>query len=748
MTVRELKDCFRQFNVKPKTNINDNAIITNDDIIGGNIFQKFINNSSFTRVVSGLNVIDGKICYVHPVLKKIEIETDDVFPACGGQQEIITYAYFEIHSVDVNGNSNVLEGEKKSAIYALITTDNSLFSYEKPYLVNNTSNDGENEIEVNVYAVYYNKAVKYEAIKHIVQPINKKSSWLVESEQTQYIMLTLDKETVSKDGDIVYATVERGFSRLYCIKDSCGNIVAEKNETGLIENITHKCLITCNDRKSVSILKNAIKVNKQDFGAKERRILISTRYLGFSSSAEIYQEEGGKITYNKELTFEDGKDIKFIDLETSMPTEKPILLISKSHKYIDGEYIGFDYDSDLEIVSDKEWVSAKAYCIENGVVLKIKTTEANLDKENDREASIIISNDQKIIELVVSQQALCVIESVYCCDYIGETHLMYSELKDDELFFKPYKLLLYENGEKEMVAIESNVVVSYSCVSSNRNLLNITGLHKSGDYYYLRFLNFAKGSISPIELKVTPIFLIDNAKIFKGEETLITVDGKDIIDYNYELCFDDHNKYKIVKWNEKPSQQVIDYSSIKYTLTNGKLTNEEAQPIKIGCYTKEGEEVYDDCFSVRVLPNKIIVLPIKTNKTVRKKYIITQQDTGDKIILDLFFERNVNTYDIPLKVVVCSEKVNHDVWTGENGYLLIDGKTIIKLAPCWLSPTMKNKKDIAYDGIISLEEGQHKLEAVNVILLNPNKTHVNLYRKMTVNVDKSLKEIMFDIKCS
>ena len=63
MTVQELKSYFSQFNIKPKTNIPDDYTVTIEDIIKGNIFQKFIDNDSFTRIVSGLNVIDGNICY-------------------------------------------------------------------------------------------------------------------------------------------------------------------------------------------------------------------------------------------------------------------------------------------------------------------------------------------------------------------------------------------------------------------------------------------------------------------------------------------------------------------------------------------------------------------------------------------------------------------------------------------------------------------------------------------------------------
>ena len=87
------------------------------------------------------------------------------------------------------------------------------------------------------------------------------------------------------------------------------------------------------------------------------------------------------------------------------------------------------------------------------------------------------------------------------------------------------------------------------------------------------------------------------------------------------------------------------------------------------------------------------------------------------------------------------------MWTGENGYLLIDGNESIKLNPCWLSPTMKDNVDTAYDGVIELEEGTHTFETFNVLCLEfASKTHrdCNIYNE--IKVDKTTKNIILQIK--
>ena len=747
MTVQELKSYFSQFNIKPKTNIPDDYTVTIEDIIKGNIFQKFIDNNSFTKIVSGLNVIDGNICYVYPVLKRIEIKTEENFPPCGGREEIKVEAYYEIYSLDTNGFTNVISSEKVSPINTLITLDNDLFTYDKPYLVNEKVNDSEKNIEVNIHATYYSKAVKYESVKHVVQNINKNTPWLVEKEPTQFIKLSLTEDVLPKEGGITYAIVERTFSRIYYMKDSCGNVIGEKCETGLTEDITNKCLITCSNKKEASILKNVIKVEPQKIESEERALLITARFMDFTATAELYQEEGGKITYEKELTCADGKTIKFIDLETSLPVIQPVALNSKIHRYVDGVYDGFIYDANLTFEADKDWVDATPLITPNGIIFEVTATTENYDKENDREATITISNGEKQIKLIMSQQALSVIEEEYCCDYVGGSHFTYKSLKNEELYFKPYKILVYEDYSQETTEIEADIKVSATCVSRNSSLLNLAGLDKKGEKHYLNFFNQAKESVSDIDLKITPIFLSGNTKIFTGEDVVLTVKGKDVIDYNYELCFDEHNKLKTVKWYDSVAHKFINYNSWKYTLTNGKITNKETIPVKIGLYDEKGEEYFDDSFSIKLLTDKVMAFPVKTNENVKKKYTITQKETGKKIYLDLYYEKNIVTRSIPLKVIVYSDNVTYDLWTGDNGYLLIDEDTVIKLTPCWLSPTMKDKKDTAYNGTVVIKEGSHQFKAVNVVLLTQKGEYTKINCNKTIDVNSSTKEILFEIKC-
>lgn len=750
MTVRDLKESFSDFNLKTKVTVSDDKEITNNDIEEGKIFQKFIVNENLQRIVDGLGIYNDEIYYFFTTIDRIEIEADDFFPACGGEQEVVTYAYYTIRRRSINGSDESVTTDR-SVISAIIKVDNPLFSYEKPYLINREANNGDINNEVNVTATYYYASRKYNVVKHVIQHINTYSSWLVEEEPTDSITINFSENNVSNKGGIVIANVERTFTRIYYKKDSCGNKVAGKSEPGLVENITNKCLITSSNRKVFNVSKNIITVPKQDVGAPERETTITARFLDKVATATLVQAEGGKITYVHELSFENGSKVKFFDLETSIPVEKSIDVFSKEYKYIDGEYDSSDLTDNFVIKSDSEWVYGVPYKDNHGVHVKVIVTDTNTDRENDREASLTFTsliNPNTSIQLIVSQQALSVAREEYHCTFHDDGEYTSDEIDNRDFYFNPYKVYVYENGDTESGPIEEYITYKYVYKSGNEKLLGVNSISRKYGDYFVNFKNYTNTSMKDVPIEVKLVFYdAEDGKLFESDTAKLLVKGNEIVDYNYELCFEGHNKFKTLSWENSNEPKFIKVNSLKHKLVNGKYSGNEQIPYTIGVFNKEGREVFDDSFSVKINGDEVLVFPYKVKANTANTYTITQTETGDKIMFSLTYKVKRTMYKVPLKVIVYSNNIGTDVWTGENGYLLIDGNTQVRLNPCWLSPNMKENVDTAFNGVVELEEGNHVFETFNVIRLDyPSKTHKDCNIKKEVIVDKATKNIILQIK--
>ena len=749
MTVKELKNCFSRFNIKTKISVPDDREITNEDIEQGKIFQRFILGDNLLKTIDGLGIEDGKVCYFYTSLEKIEVETDEFFPPCGGKQEVSVYAFYSIRKHFANGwDSELISGEK-SKVNSIVKIDNPLFAYEKPYIINDKPNDSDINNEVNVSATYYFKGKKYTASKHVIQHINTYSSWLVEEEPTESIFITLSENDISNKGGVVYAKVERLFSRIYYKKDSCGNKVAGKSEPGLIEDITNKCLITSSNKKAFIANKNSITVLKQEVGAKARESKITARYLDNTDVITLRHKEGGVSTYKYELSFADGTKNKFVELETSLPSETDIDIVSKEHKYIDNVYVSTKNSSDVKIESDSEWVYGIKYENDNSVFIKIKTIDINVDKDNDREATLTVTSEKDgslHITIVVSQPSLSVIKEEYKCDFNSEGIYTVNEIDSSDIYFHPYKILTYENGDTEYTEIDDNISVKYVSASSNEKLFNVNSVYKNGENYHFNFNNLASHSINDIDLLVIIGLYDGKNKLFESNKYKITIKAELIVDYNYELCFDGHNKFQELVWHGSKEEKFINVNSLKHKLINGKYSGNELTPFKIGIYDENGKEYFDNTFSVKALEDKIQVFPIKTNKNISKTYTITQKETGNKINFKLSYS-NKEKLKVNLKVLVYSDVIGKDIWTGNDGYMLIDGNEKIKLVPCWLYPNIKDNIDTAYNGTIEIDTGIHRFETFNVVCLEyGTKTHRDCNIKEEINVDEATKNITLKIK--
>ena len=181
LTVHEYKEIF---GIKPKRNIQDDYLVTKNDINNGTIFQSFRDDDSLTNIIKGLSYVNNEVCLIYPKISRIEIDTDDKFPPCGGKQEVAVYAFYSLYCVKTDGTEQVYSDERKDAVNAIIRFDNDLFSYDRPYVVKDSQNDTEDDIECTINATYYSNGNRYTASKQIVQNINKLTSWILIDEPT------------------------------------------------------------------------------------------------------------------------------------------------------------------------------------------------------------------------------------------------------------------------------------------------------------------------------------------------------------------------------------------------------------------------------------------------------------------------------------------------------------------------------------------------------------------------------------
>lgn len=749
MTIQEIKNVFSEYaNLKVKGNLPDDYNVTEDDIINGRIFQKYIESDNVTKIVGGLCIMDNEISYMFPSIKYLEIESDDLFPPCGGYINLNTIAHYDICYVTYTGKKSIFTSGETCYINAIIKTNNKEFTYSNHQLKKDTPNNTDDNIAVKVEAAYYYKGEKFSVSKIITQHINQYSSWLVESEPTNYITITLDKDTASHNGDLVGYKIERYFSRIFFMKDSCGNKVGGKSEPNHVEDITKKAILSSTDRANFRPERTGVFVSKQKLGSPSRSATITARYLGFEASAKLTQEKGGTVVYKDELSFENGAKNKFIDAETSLPIAINIPIISKRSKYIDGEYISTYDNTDLKVVSDSSWASGSVKTIGGEVFLSVDILEANTDKENSRETEILIidkDNENVLIKLIVSQPILALLYDKYVANFYGFGEYSSSEIDNNTFFFKTYREIKYENGDFTLVPVDEKFKTKVISKSSDKRLLSVSHIDKVNDKYVVRFNNFSKNSKEDIKVEMYVVFTKEDENItFSSETGTITAKKNDIITYAYELCFDEHKKYENVVWvNEKGTKQ-INLKSVKYKVVNSFIKETTETPCDIWCVDENGNEIFDDNFSIKQENGQIIIAPYKANKNIVRNYSITQKESKYSVTLRLEYIANNTKRSIPFKVIIKSNNVKKDIWTNKDGYVIINDDIKINISPCWLSPNMAEKSDVVYNGKIILDNGKYSLKTSGLLLYSSDSTkNISITKEFEVN--DNTKEITIEL---
>ena len=107
-------------------------------------------------------------------------------------------------------------------------------------------------------------------------------------------------------------------------------------------------------------------------------------------------------------------------------------------------------------------------------------------------------------------------------------------------------------------------------ISNNDAALRINGWRKENDDYILNIVNGTKYSISDTELKLRGLIKNDNGEIiFSSNYFIISVKGTTIVDYKYELCFENHIKTKDIIFKDDEAK-ILKINSIRHKIVNGK----------------------------------------------------------------------------------------------------------------------------------------------------------------------------------
>jgi len=751
MTINDIKRAFSKYGVKLKKNVPFDTEITIDDIARGTYFTSFKDSHSLGLIISGLFLVNGEVAYVCPLVKEIDIDCDKNFPPCGGEEEVIVNAIFDLQCVFLDGTTSILSENRISRVVALISVSgDESFVYEKPFLKNYEPNNTDSEKKATITAKYYHNGKQFVAYREITQTLNSYSSWLTTAETTTAINVICEGNTIPNNGGRSKISVERVFSRIEVKRDSCGNISGEKNTPNLTEDITSKALITISNKRDFRLVDGYVIAEAQKAEAPEREVTVTARYGDSVGKATIVQSKGGDVTYLYDLSFADGSKIMYHDLDTSLETKQTLPIVCEKHKYVGDKFIEKRPSAYLNVMSDSSWISGVPYMNGDSVELRLTVSEPNQNKEGGREAEITISciNDPTTsIRLIVYQDALSIVEQKYNIFANGGGTYTTEELNSADIYFQPVFQDVYENGfiENNPISSDLKMDIKYKCSDSSR--LYPSSLTEVNGKWYVNFINNTKSSMKDIALIIIGAIKDSNNKVICESDPIpITVKGNDIIDYNYELCFDGHNKYIKKSWSNNTDSVDINITSVRHKLVNGKEVSVEPVKFKV-THVKDNSEQFDNVFSKKVNESSITVFPYKVNENVSFDYIITQD--GSDLSLKMTLEYSKEEYKKLVRVTVdaVSENITNDVWTGDGGYLSIDNNINIPLNPCWLFPNMKDKRDTAFSGMVELTNGEHLFETHNVISLDAvTKTHKPCNVSKVVDIKETTQEVILELK--
>jgi hypothetical protein len=161
-------------------------------------------------------------------------------------------------------------------------------------------------------------------------------------------------------------------------------------------------------------------------------------------------------------------------------------------------------------------------------------------------------------------------------------------------------------------------------------------------------------------------------------------------------------------------EQDFNVKSVRHKLVNGKEVAIEAVPYVIIPESVEDSKQFSFATVDKV---NIKIKPYLISEPKKITYYIIQNGTRKRIALNVAYKLK-NEVNMLLSVILHSNNIGKNIFTDNTAYMLIDGEKRINLNPCWLYPTIKGGYDTAYNGAITLSEGEHEVEVFNLKLID------------------------------
>lgn len=721
ITIKKLKELTNGIiNIKPLyANISDNYSPTYRELREGKFFNRFVDNTNPAFVIVGLKINgDYSDCYcvnendielIYPQLDSIVIDPIEYIPPCGIITSLSATSKFNMISKNINNEKRNI-GQKCGMINPYFQSSNDLFDIKSNILTVDINIYGK-EISSVVSASYTYSGISKSDIVTITQKPNVIGNWIFDYEETNSINLTITPNTISNRGGQSKIRVMREFTKYWMKKDSCGKVWETSATTCHTDDVTSCCQYDNTNPEHFVRLSNIITTKKQEFNALEQSTIITANYKNFNSQCGMLQDKGGIVTYVYDLGFLETDNTKLNKLlETSLPTEIKIPLISNKNMLIDDVYHSSIIYENLTINTNDKWYKAEIDDSGEDVILIVKIIEPNHNRIKQRISTIDIYNDideNKKLSLTIIQPQSNIKETIYELYLGGGGEFTTETIKGARITFKPSKKDIYEDGTWDVYdVIDNDIIITYDSQSTNPDILeggilkrrNFNGLHDMKPKYNENILTedvslvvygFVENIYGDVLAESTPV--------------CIRLLGNSVATTKYELTFEDKNIYGELCWNyDNLQEKEAIVNSVKYTFINDIKVNTEVCETKLTPVDGWGKE-----FFTLLKDNTITCKPTNVNDSDEpnvNEYEVTQIESGKKINLILAQYPNIQTKEYNIIVKIYKNNIDENLWIEDGATLILHNEkedTIkIQLSSGWLYPD--EDTDVIYEGTITL----------------------------------------------
>ena len=702
---------------KEYSNIDNETIVSYDDILSGKYFQYFKNNDNPKSIISGLyldeislnknEATEDEIKLIYPKLMDIILssDTNNISP-CGGSIELTTMAYFNIMERNYNGEISISKTSVETN--PVLRHDNELFKLDN-HLCSIDANLSDTPRKDLIIASYMFRNVIKKSSLEIIQSNNELTDWIFEKTITDGIEISCSNTLFDKEGGLCEISVLRNYSKTFYKNDSCGNRIKEKKEEGYKDDISRLCILSSTNNEHFIRNGNIITVLKQDVDSDKKYCIISAEYDNFNDSITIYQNEGDKSSYSYSLSFIDGGNFLVKSLSNSLPTSFNVPLISNKNLIINDKLISSIPYYDLKFVKYDDWYEVSINEETETISLDINIKECNTNKYLDRETELEIYNPANIenkIKVHIIQPRNKQIDSFFELQMTSGDTFTYDTINTSKIEFKPLKTLCYEDGsEEKKYCLDKNLKIAVNSSSSDYSILecgklipiDFNGTHIMKPIYH--GLEIHNDVVLDIESHIEDV---NGNEITNPVCTSIVLKGVDIITYEYEFSFDNGEIFKELVW------EYGDISERHLVLNDKKIKLINGLPYE---YDNTNSFNYEKCenFYVDIKGNDILIKPREINSTNTDRLInkvLYQKESGKKVSLCLTQNGKPKSEYIKLSLTLDVKKnnIDEDVWADYDSYLVVtreSNEEIVKEIPLnkwWLYPTIEGNHDVIYKG--------------------------------------------------